>query len=355
MQYSQLGNTGTFVSRFCLGAMTFGGADNAAGNAIGRLTVAETDVIVGKALDAGVNFIDTADVYGGGGSETVLGEVLKERRKDIVLATKLSGKVGSGPNEVGQSRLHLMDALEASLKRLKTDHVDLYQVHNFDPLTPLDNVLRSLDDAVRQGKVRYIGCSNFAAWQLMKALGISERDKLERFVSIQSFYSLAGRDIEEEVIPAAMDQNVGLLCWSPLAGGLLSGKFDRNGAADKTARRALIQFPPVDEAKTFDIIDVIRSIAERHSVEPAQVALAWLLSRPAVTSVIIGIKRPEQLAGNLKALDIALSDDDLARLDEVSGRAAAYPGWIQTYNAKGRVPEGHPFAGKSWALGQKPV
>ncbi|MFL9944113.1 aldo/keto reductase [Paraburkholderia graminis] len=355
MQYSQLGATGTFVSRLCLGTMTFGGADNPAGNAIGRLSAAETDVIVGQAMDAGINFIDTADVYGGGGSETVLGEVLKERRKNIVLATKLSGRVGSGPNEVGQSRLHLMDAIEGSLKRLKTDHIDLYQVHNFDPLTPLENVLRSLDDAVRQGKVRYVGCSNFAAWQLTRALGISERDKLERFVSIQSFYSLAGRDVEDEVIPAAVNQNVGLLCWSPLAGGLLSGKFDRNGAADKTARRALIQFPPVDETKTLDIIDVLRSIADRHAVEPAQVALAWLLDRPMVTSVIIGIKRPEQLDANLRALNTALSDEELRELDAVSQRSVTYPRWIQTYNAKSRVPDGYPFPSASWALGQTPA
>lgn len=355
MQYSPLGATGVFVSRLCLGTMTFGGADNMAGNAIGRLSAIEADEIVGRAMDAGINFIDTADVYGGGGSEVVLGQVLKARRKDFVLATKLSARVGSGPNDVGQSRLHIMNAIDASLTRLKTDHIDLYQVHNFDPLTPLDAVLRSLDDAVRQGKVRYIGCSNFAAWQLMKAVGISERGMLERFVSIQSFYSLAGRDIENEIIPAVVDQSMGLLCWSPLAGGLLSGKFDRHGVTDANARRSKIQFPPVDEAQVFDIIDVLKVIARRHAVEPAQIALAWLLSRPAVTSVIIGIKRLDQLSSNIKALDIALSEDDLAQLDEISSKAPPYPTWIQSYNARSRVPDGYPFDGNHWVLGQKPI
>lgn len=355
MLYAQLGRTGTFVSRFCLGAMTFGGADNPAGNAIGRLAQSETDAIVGQALDAGINFIDTADVYGGGGSETLLGEALKNRRHDVVLATKFSSRVGAGPNQVGQSRIHLMDALEQSLTRLQTDHIDLYQIHNFDPLTPIDLTLRALDDVVRQGKVRYIGCSNLAAWQLMKALGISERERLASFVSIQSYYSLAGRDVESEIVPAVEDAGIGLLCWSPLAGGLLSGKFDRNGSKDADSRRAKIQFPPVDEAQTFDIIDVLKAIAAKHEASSAQVALAWLLSRPAVTSILVGIKRPEQLTDNLKAFDVALTADDLAQLDEVSRSPARYPGWIQSYNAKGRVPQGYEFAGASWALGERPA
>lgn len=354
MHYSQLGSTGMFVSRFCLGAMTFGGADTAAGNAIGRLAGKEADAILGLAIEGGINFIDTADVYGAGGSETVLGEILNEKRSQVVLATKVSGKSGVGPNDVGQSRSHIMDSLHASLRRLRTDYIDLYQLHSFDPLTPIETVLRSLDDAVRQGKIRHIGCSNFAAWQLMKALGVSAREGLEPFVSIQSFYSLAGRDIENELIPAVEDQNLGLLCWSPLAGGLLSGKFDRHGAKDSTARRAKIAFPPVDEQQTYDIIDVLRILAERHSCEPAQIALAWLLSRPAVTSVIIGVKNPDQLSSNMSALDVVLTDQDLRELDEVSRLPVAYPGWIQSYNAKGRVPAGHPFDGKHWVLGAEP-
>lgn len=354
MRFAPLGPTGLFVSRFCLGAMTFGGADNLAGNAIGRLAGAEADAIVGMALDAGINFIDTADVYGGGGSETVLGEVLKARRRDVVLATKVSGKVGPGPNDIGQSRGHIMQSLEASLRRLKTDYIDLYQLHSFDPFTPIETVLRSLDDAVRQGKVRYVGCSNFAAWQLMKALGVSARERLEPFVSIQSFYSLAGRDIEEEVIPAARDQGLALLCWSPLAGGLLSGKFDRDGSRDSSARRSKISFPPVDQARAFDIIDVLKVVAERRDSTPAQVALAWLLTRPAVTSLIVGIKSPDQLAANLSALELALDDDDLRQLDEVSRKPVAYPGWIQSYNAAARVPAGYPFDRPNWALGEQP-
>ena len=355
MKYAQLGNTGVFVSRICLGAMTFGGAENAVTTAIGRLSQDETDAIVGQALDAGINFIDTADVYGGGASEIRLGDALKGRRHDVVLATKLHGRAGPGPNQIGQSRLHMMDALEASLKRLQTDHIDLYQIHNFDPLTPLEEVMRALDDVVRQGKVRYIGCSNLAAWQLMKALGISERGGFARPVSTQSYYSLAGRDIERELIPTIQDQKLGLLCWSPLAGGLLSGKFDRNGATDPNSRRAHIQFPPVDQAKTFDIIDMLKTVANRHGASAAQVALAWLLAQPAVMSVISGVKRPDQLADNLAALDLVLTDDDMAQLDEVSRLPPSYPGWIQTYNARGRVPQGHPFDGPSWVLGEQPA
>jgi aryl-alcohol dehydrogenase-like predicted oxidoreductase len=355
MRHSQLGRTGLFVSRFCLGGMTFGGAATPAGAAIGRLSQEETNAIVGQALDAGINFIDTADVYGGGGSEKVLGAALKGRRRQVVLATKLHARVGPGPNDVGQSRLHLMSALDQSLERLQTDHIDLYQIHGFDPITPLDEVLRALDDAVRCGKVRYIGCSNLAAWQLTKALGIAERDRLARFASIQSYYSIAGRDIEHELVPAVTDAQVGLLCWSPLAGGLLSGKFDRHGNTDKTSRRALISFPPVDEARVHDIIDTLKTVALRRGATAAQVALAWLLARPAVTSVIVGIKRSEQLAENLKALELALSPEDLAELDAISRPAAAYPGWIQSYNAAGRVPAGHPFDGPSWVLGERPL
>jgi len=355
MKYAQLGSTGVFVSRICLGAMTFGGAENPVSNAIGRLSQDEADVIIGKALDAGINFIDTADVYGNGASELRLGEALKGRRQDVVLATKLHGRMGPGPNQLGQSRLHIMQALEGSLRRLQTDHIDLYQIHNFDPLTPLDDVLRSLDDAVRQGKIRYIGCSNFAAWQLMKALGISDAKGFARFASIQSFYSLAGRDIEREVIPAVEDQRLGLLCWSPLAGGLLSGKFDRHGTTDANSRRANIQFPPVNEDKAFDIIDTLKEIAVRHDTGAAQIALAWLLAQPAVTSVIAGVKRPEQLAENLTATNLSLTVEDMAQLEKVSRLEPSYPGWIQTYNANGRVPSGEVFSGKSWKLGERPI
>jgi aryl-alcohol dehydrogenase-like predicted oxidoreductase len=340
------------VSRLCLGAMTFGGAG---ANPIGNLSLEEADHIVGEALDAGINFVDTADVYTGGGSETLLGEILKERRTQVILATKASGRVGAGPNDVGQSRIHIMQALEASLKRLKVDHVDLYQLHNFDRLTPLEETLGALDDGVRQGKLRYIGCSNFMAWQVLKALGISERRLLSRFVSVQAYYSLAGRDIEHELVPAIADQGLGLLCWSPLAGGLLSGKFDRTGTVDKDSRRARSQFPPVDEQRAFDIIDVVKDIAAGRGVTPAQVSLAWLLARKAVTSVIVGVKRVDQLKDNLGAVDVDLAEIEIERLDRASNTPPAYPGWIQTYRASSRVPQGHPFGGASWGPGETPI
>jgi aryl-alcohol dehydrogenase-like predicted oxidoreductase len=352
MQYARLGATGTFVSRICLGAMTFGGASNPVSDAIGRLEQKDVDAIVGTALDAGVNFIDTADVYGSGASETMLGAVLGARRKGIVLATKFSGRSGTGPNDVGQSRIHLFDALEASLRRLKTDHIDLYQLHNFDRFTPPEEVLGALDDAVRQGKIRYIGCSNHAAWQIVKALGVSERLNLARYVSVQAYFSLAGRDVEREIIPAAVDQGLGVLCWSPLAGGLLSGKFDRHGATEKGSRRdmrgAAAQFPPVDEDVAFAVVDVLRAIAGRIGTSPSQVALAWLLAQPGVTSVITGVKRLEQLRDNLGAADLTLSAEDLAALDAVSLTPPTYPGWIQSYRASTRVPSGYPFPWPSW-------
>jgi aryl-alcohol dehydrogenase-like predicted oxidoreductase len=354
MHYATLGATGLFVSRFCLGTMTFGGADTAAGNAIGRLDAREADRILGAAMEAGINMLDTADVYGMGGSEEVLGEILAGRRHELVVATKASARTGPGVNDLGQSRHHMMAALDGSLKRLKTDYIDLYQLHNFDPLTPAEVALRTLDDMVRSGKVRHVGCSNFAAWQLMKALGLAARLNLEPFVSIQAYYSLAGRDVERELLPLAQDQGLGLLCWSPLAGGLLSGKFDRSGTSDATARRARIAFPPVDEEMAYDVIDALRAVSDRHTTTPAQVALAWLLSRKAVTSVIIGVKRPDQLQANLGAFDLALSAGDLAQLDAASALPACYPGWIQSYNARSRVPEGHPWEGKSWTLGEAP-
>ena len=352
MQYARLGGTGAFVSRICLGAMTFGGIANPVSDAIGRLEKSDVDAIVGAALDAGVNFIDTADVYGGGASETMLGEVLGPRRIDIVLATKFSGRMGAGPNDVGQSRIHVVDALDASLKRLKTDHIDLYQLHNFDRFTPLEEVLGALDDAERAGKVRYIGCSNHAAWQISKALGISARFRLARYVTTQAYYSLAGRDVEREIVPAVVDQGVGLLCWSPLAGGLLSGKFDRHGASEKGSRRDMrgadAQFPPVDEDRAFDIVDDLRKTAGRIGASPSQVALASLLAQPGVTSVITGVNRLTQLQDNLGAVDLSLSNDDLAKLDEVSRTPGTYPGWMQSYRANARVPAAHAFPWPSW-------
>lgn len=357
MQYTRLGNTGTYVSRLCLGTMTFGGTlEGTAG--IGGLDAKAADTLLGAALDAGINFIDTADIYAGGQSEELLGALLGARRHDVVLATKVNARVGPGPNDVGLSRLHIMHALDASLRRLKTDHIDLYQIHRWDPLTPIEETLAALDDAVHQGKVRYIGASNLAAWHLVKALGISARERLAKFVSVQAYYSLAGRGVEDELAPAMMDQGLGMLCWSPLAGGLLSGKVTRNGTepdSRRGRRGAAGQFPPVDEARVFDIIDILRVIAERRNATPAQVALAWLLSRPVVNSVIFGAKRLDQLTDNLGALEVMLEAADLAELDQVSAEPVRYPGWMLTYNAASRAPKGQAFDGPSWMAGEAPA
>jgi aryl-alcohol dehydrogenase-like predicted oxidoreductase len=329
VQFEQLGTTGVYVSRIALGTMTIGGGQTPPWNIIGALDLAAADELVGVALDHGVNLIDTADMYGNGETETILGQVLKSKRDDVVLATKLAARIGPGPNQAGLTRLHLMRALEDSLRRLQTDHIDLYQVHGFDPVTPLEETLAAFDDVVRQGKVRYIGVSNFAAWQMTKALGISERRNLARFVSSQSYYSLAGRDVETEIVPMLADQKLSLLVYSPLAGGFLSGKFDRSGTSDTDARRSKADLPPVDKDRGHDIIDVLKTVAGRHSATVAQVALAWVLAQQTVTSVIVGAKRPEQLIDNLGALDVELTTEDLVELDEVSRLPLTYPGWMQ--------------------------
>lgn len=337
MKYQLLGNTGVYVSRFCLGTMTFGGRGIPPYDQIGGLNQAEIQDVVNAALDSGINFIDTADVYAQGESEELLGKAISSRRNDLVLATKFHAPVGRGPNQRGQSRLHMMQALENSLRRLQTDHIDLYQIHNFDPLTPFEETLRALDDAVRQGKIRYIGCSNLAAWQAMKALGISERNGLERFVSIQAYYSLAGRDIEYELLPLIEDQKMGLMVWSPLAAGFLSGKYDRH-TEQGLSRRDKFEFPPINRERVFDIIDVLRLVAQRHSATPAQIALAWLLARPAVTSVITGVRRVDQLHDNMAALELRLSPEDIAELDAISEPGLHYPNWIQANWANNRIP-----------------
>jgi aryl-alcohol dehydrogenase-like predicted oxidoreductase len=335
MQYRRLGKTGLIVSRLCLGAMTFGGAARPPYDKVGGLGLADTDRIVGTALDAGINFIDTADVYADGESECLLGQVLQGRRDDVVLATKFHGPMGKGPNHAGQSRVHLMRALDASLRRLRTDHVDLYQIHNFDSLTPPEETLRALDDAVRDGKVRYVGCSNLAAWQIARSLGIAAVHDWSAFVSVQACYSLAVRDIEREILPLVRDQSLGLMAWSPLAGGLLSGKFGRGKAVNDRARRAHINFPPVDPDHGFRVIDAVEAVAARHGVGAARVALAWVLARNGVTCAIVGARRVEQLQDNLGALALTLSADDLDTLEAATALPPSYPAWIQaTTNAQ---------------------
>jgi aryl-alcohol dehydrogenase-like predicted oxidoreductase len=323
-----LGNTGVRVSEICFGAMTFGGAGYWAN--IGQLQQKEADELINLAIDSGVNFFDTADVYSEGLSEQILGRALGNKRKDVILATKVRGRTGPGPNDIGLSRKHIIDSCEASLKRLNTDYIDLYQVHSFDPRTPLEETLRALDDLVRQGKVRYIGASNFAGWQLMKALAISEKQNLERFVTLQALYSLIARDLENELVPLCLDQKLGILPWSPLGGGFLTGKYRRGKPRPQGARRSdpTNQFLQFDEEKGFEIVDKLESIAQNHNATVAQAALNYLLRKPGVTSVIIGAKNKEQLADNLKASDWEMTQEEVAQLDKISTPPQVYPYWM---------------------------
>lgn len=330
MRHRPLGRTGLFVSELCLGTMTFGGAEGI-WRQIGAVQQPEADRLVGQAVEAGLNFIDTADVYSGGLAEQITGQALKNLkvpRESVVIATKVFGETGSGPNTRGASRGHIQDGLKASLKRLQLDHVDLYQIHGFDAATPIEETVRALDQLVRQGHVRYVGVSNWAAWQIVKALGVAERLGLSRFESLQAYYTVAGRDLERELLPMLQSEGLGLMVWSPLAGGLLSGKFGREQAVEQGSRRASFDFPPVNRERAYDCIDTMRPIAQAHGVSVAQIALAWLLHQPQVTSVILGAKRPEQLADNIAATRVSFSADELEQLDKVSRLPAEYPGWM---------------------------
>jgi aryl-alcohol dehydrogenase-like predicted oxidoreductase len=291
------------------------------------------------ALDAGVNLIDTADVYSDGAAEAILGRALEGRRHHVLLATKARFTMGRGPNDAGLSRHHLIEACEASLRRLRTDHIDLYQVHEWDGQTPLEETLAALEHLVRSGKVRYVGCSNFAGWQVMKALGIGDRSGMPRFVSQQVYLSLQERSAEYEIVPSALDQGLGLLIWSPLAGGLLSGKYRRDQSPPPGSRHATEwDEPPVyDEDRLYDTIDALVEIAEAHDVTPARVALAWLLGRPGITTVIIGARTDEQLADNLAAAELELSDEEANRLEAVSRPPLIYPYWHQRKTASDRL------------------
>lgn len=336
MRYRKFGNTGLFVSELCLGTMTFGGEGSLGGQLswrqIGALQQDDVDRMLGRALDAGINFIDTADVYSAGQSERLTGQALKNLgvpRENVVIATKVFGETGTkGVNSRGMSRYHITEALKGSLKRLQLDHIDLYQIHGFDPATPMEEALRALDDLVRQGHVRYIGVSNWAAWQIAKALGISERLGLARFESLQAYYTIASRDLEREIVPMLASERVGLMVWSPLAGGFLAGKYTRDGAGEAGARRVGFDFPPIDKTRGFDCIDTMRPLAEARRVSVAQIALAWLLQQRAVTSVIVGAKRIEQLDDNIAACAVRLDSGELAILDEVSALPPEYPGWM---------------------------
>jgi aryl-alcohol dehydrogenase-like predicted oxidoreductase len=330
MRMKKLGGTGLLVSEICLGTMTFSSGEGFWG-AIGNTDQATATGIVKSALDHGVNFFDTADVYSNGVAESMTGQALKELglpRDQFVLATKVLGRMGPGANQSGLSRAHILHAVDQSLVRLKLDYIDLYQIHGRDPLTSLEEILDALDTCVRAGKVRYIGLCNLPAWEIAKALGISERRALARFQSVQAYYSIAGRDLEREIVPLAQDQHLAILPWSPLAGGVLSGKFARDGAGPAGSRRATFDFPPIDRERAFRVIDVMRPIAKARSTSVARVALAWLLNQAAVTSFIIGARNNEQLVDNLGATDLKLTLEDMSVLNDASALPSEYPGWM---------------------------
>lgn len=337
MEYRQLGQSGLRVSVLSLGTMTFGGKGKFA--KVGNSDVAEARRHVDICLEAGVNFIDTADVYSAGGAETIVGEVLQHCRQDVLLATKARFPMGDGPNDRGLSRHHLIRACEASLRRLKTDYIDLYQLHEWDGLTPLEETLSALEHLVSAGKVRYVGLSNFSGWHIMKTLGVSERLAGVRPVSQQIHYTLQAREAEYELLPIAQDQGLGVLVWSPLAGGLLSGKYRRGQKPEGTTRQlAEWNEPPIyDEEALYRIVDELVAVADERGVSAAQVALAWLISSRLVSSVIIGARNEAQLRDNLQAADLVLGSAELQRLAQVSRPPLIYPYWHQAQTAADRL------------------
>jgi aryl-alcohol dehydrogenase-like predicted oxidoreductase len=341
MKYNTLGHTGLLVSELCLGTMTFASGEGM-WKPIAGVEQNLADEILRLSVEAGINFVDTADVYTHGESEKTLAQAIANlgiARKDIVIATKAYGRTGPGRNDVGASRGHIMDAVEASLKRLRTDYIDLYQIHASDSVTPLEETIRALDTLVSQGKVRYIGCSNWFAWQIMKANGISEAKNLAKMETLQAYYSIAGRDLEREIVPLLNDQKTGLLVWSPLAGGLLAGKYSRENQKPEDSRRTAFDFPIVDKERTWRILDVLRPIAEAHKTSVATVVLSWTLAKPFVTAVIIGAKRVDQLQQNLAACDVQLTADEIKSLDEVSALPPEYPGWMVPFQNMNRLAD----------------
>ena len=339
MKYKTLGRTGLLVSELCLGTMTFGG--HGFWRTIGQLDQEEANGLVRTALDSGINFFDTANIYSNGEAERILGQSFKDlgvNRADVVIATKVRGRMGPGPNAVGLTRGHIMTAVKESLARLDTDYIDLYQIHGVDLLTPLDETLRALDDLVSSGMVRYIGCSNVMAWQIMKALILSASRNWARFETVQAHYSIATRDIEREIVPLMESENLGLMVWSPLAGGLLTGKFRRGEPGPEGARRTHFDFPPIDRDHAMAIVDIMRPIAEKHRVSVAQVALAWLLHLDYVMSVIVGARTMQQLQENIRAASVRLSESDLAVLDKASALKPEYPRWMIDRQHNERLP-----------------
>jgi len=337
MKYNFLGGTGLLVSELCFGTMTFGG--KGMWEAIGKIQQQEVNELMKTVVDAGINFIDTANVYSFGESETLLGQSIIDlglTRNELVIATKVRGKMGDGVNNIGLSRFHIFNSVDESLKRLQLDHIDILYVHGVDKRTPVEETMRALNDVVLTGKVRYIACCNWPAWMVMKAQGIAEKNGWNKFIGLQYFYSLAGRDVEREIIPLATDQDLGVMPWSPLAGGFLSGKYTRENEKAGDGRRASFDFPPINKDKTFDIIDVINEVGKAHNTSAAAIALAWVRQQPGVTSTIIGAKKIEQLHDNIKSTEIELTKDDLQRIDEVSALPTEYPGWMVEFQGKDR-------------------
>ena len=338
MRYRLLGHTGLYVSELCLGTMTFGA--QGFWQVMGGLQQIDVNTLVKESFNAGINFYDTANVYSLGQSEQLLGEAIRQvglPRDEIIVATKSTGIVDESPNGRGQSRFHIFNAVDASLKRLQLDHIDLYQIHGFDPLTPFEESLSALNDLVRAGKIRTLGLCNLAAWQIMKALSISRHNQWAEFSSVQAYYSIAGRDLEREVMPLVEDQKLGLMIWSPLAGGYLSGKFRRNSLTPDESRRSTFDFPPIDKEKAFACIDAMEPIAKNHGVSIAQVALAWILSKRSVSTIIIGARKLEQLKDNIASTKLTLNEDELQSLDAVSALAPEYPGWMLAFQGQYRA------------------
>ena len=340
MKYNELGKTGVLVSELCLGTMTFGG--KGMWQSIGQLPQDEVNQIVKTSVDSGINFIDTANAYSEGLSETLLGESLKQlgiSHQNVVIATKVRLRMGAGANQVGLSRLHIMDSVNDSLKRLQLSHIDLLYIHGVDPVTPLEETMRGLEDVVRSGKVRYIGISNHPAWMVMKANDYAEKMGWTKFVASQNYYSIASRDIEREIVPMALSEGIGIMPWSPLAGGFLSGKFTRQNKVAGNSRRDTFDFPPINKEKAYDLIDLMVGFSKSYNVSVATVALNWVIKQPGITSTIIGAKTLEQLNDNLKAVDMELTPDDLKVLNEASALSPEYPGWMVNRQLQGRWPE----------------
>lgn len=339
MKYNELGKTGVLVSELCLGTMTFGGKGY--WQAIGQVPQDEVNQIVKTSIDSGINFIDTANAYSEGLSETMLGEALKNLgipRQQVVIATKVRLRMGPGANQVGLSRLHIIDSVNDSLERLNLSHIDLLYIHGVDPVTPLEETMRGLEDVVRSGKVRYIGVSNHPAWMVVKANSYAEKMGWTKFVASQNYYSVTGREIEREIAPMALNEGISIMPWSPLAGGFLSGKFTRNNEIAGNSRRDSFDFPPVNKLKAYDIIDVMTEIGKRHNVSVATVALAWVINQPAITSTIIGAKNLQQLNNNIGAVNLQLTPEDMEQLNDVSALASEYPSWMVNRQLQGRWP-----------------